>query len=331
VALKRQTEKAAGQPAIARIVQAVHFEDLDGKQFERIVFAYHARTDRWLTLEWFGQQGKDKGRDIIGVRESDMQKDGETVCILCANWRKLTVAKVTGDIDKVLKSPTKKPKKIRVVCGHDVPAGLRDKVKQYAADKGIQHCEVWSGKEFEEMIRASAESLLLRFVQGDTFPDAANDLLLFAWGAVPVDDSERLALISLAFDRPAFTTPIHQESSLPAFRKAISDTIQVLQTGIWQTRGNVVIRRLPMTSDIQDKTARQALKDTLIALVTLRSRFDSLVRSGKIEHCKCQDADCPVYMMKDNAAQELQQARDEVLSIFRRVSAKLPFDADRGI
>jgi hypothetical protein len=308
----------AVQPAMpARIVQPVHFEDLSGPQFERLVFAYHARTDRWLSLEWLGQTGKDKGRDILGVREVDGRKDGESICILCANWQKLTLTKVKSDIDKVVEPPAQKPDRIRVVCGHDIPAGLREKAKKHAESKGVYRCELWSGKEFEEFIRSHAESLLHRFVHGEPFPDLANDLLLFAWGSVPIDDDERLALISLAFDRPAFSTPINQESSLPAFRKAINDTIQVLQTGVWQTRENIVIRRLPMLSDITDGVARSALNDTLKKLVSLRGVFDSLVRSGAIEHCQCTDPDCPVYMMKDDACQELTHARERVLSAFR--------------
>ena len=302
----------------ARVVQPVHFEDFAGTQFERLVFAYHARTDRWHSLEWLGQSGKDKGRDILGVREVDGRKDGESVCILCANWQKLTLTKVNGDIDKVVKPPAQKPDRIRVVSGHDIPAGLRDKAKKHAESKGVYRCDLWSGKEFEEFIRSHAESLLLRFVQGEPFPDAANDLLLFAWGSVPIDDGERLALISLAFDRPAFSTPINQESSLPAFRKAIDDTIQVLQTGIWQTRGNLVIRRLPMLSDITDEVASTALKETLNRLVNLRTVFDSLVRSGAIEHCRCGDPNCPTYMLRDNACQELALARERVRSAFRR-------------
>jgi hypothetical protein len=315
--VKAKRTPVLSQPA--RTVQPIHFEDFTGNQFERLVFAFHARTDRWLSLEWFGQCGKDKGRDILGTRESDLTPDGETVCVLCANWQNLTAAKVIGDINKVLKSCAKQlPTSIRVVCGHDISAGIRDKVKAHATANGIYHCELWSGKEFEEMIRANAESLLARFVHGEAFPDIANDLLHFAWGAVPVNDDERLALITLAFRRPAFTTPIHMESSLPAFKKAINDTIKVLGTGIWQTRENEVIRRLPMASEVDDADARRALADALDNLVTLRTVFDNFVRCGAIKHCGCGDADCPTFMVRPDAAERLTHAREEVLNAMRR-------------
>lgn len=51
-------------PKPATYVQPVHFEDFDGVQFERLVFAYHARTESWKSLEWYGQTGSDLGRDI---------------------------------------------------------------------------------------------------------------------------------------------------------------------------------------------------------------------------------------------------------------------------
>lgn len=314
------SDTSAGKPpalAPASMVQPVHFEDFAGNQFERLVFAYHARTDRWTSLEWYGQVGKDKGRDIVGVREVDGRPDGQAVCVLCANWKKLTLAKVKKDLNKALKSLKRPPEKVRVICGHAIPSKLRDEAKLFAATKGVHDCELWSGTEFEEHIRTYAESLLHRFVHGEAFPDTAKDLLLFAWGTVPTTDDERIALIALAFNRPAFSTPIHQESSLPAFKKAIADSIQVLNTGIWQTRQGIVIRRLPMINDIVDKQKKTALKSTLKALVSLQTTFDEMLRKGQITHCNCGDKDCPTYLMRFDAARSLTAERDHVIDSFR--------------
>jgi hypothetical protein len=65
----------------ANHVQPIHFEDFDGLQFERLVFAYHGRTEKWHSLEWYGQTGSDLGRDIWGIRDQ-----GETVCVQCVNF-----------------------------------------------------------------------------------------------------------------------------------------------------------------------------------------------------------------------------------------------------
>ena len=79
-------------PKPASFVQPIHFEDFDGSHFERLVFAYHWRSEKWRSLEWYGQTGSDFGRDIWGVRKNEAT-DGESVCIQCVNRTRLTFAK----------------------------------------------------------------------------------------------------------------------------------------------------------------------------------------------------------------------------------------------
>jgi len=161
-------------PAIT--VQGIHFDDYDGTKFERLVFAYHIRTEQWLTLDWYGQTGSDLGRDIWGVRESI----GEKVCIQCANRKSVRAEKAIGDIDKILKSPHGKPDVFRFVCAASVSAKTRDSIKAHGKAKGICNCEIWSGPEFEERLRARCDSLLKRFVGGESFPDEPKELRQFA-------------------------------------------------------------------------------------------------------------------------------------------------------
>ena len=84
-------------PLPAKYVQPVHFEDFDGAQFERLVFAYHARTDKWRSLEWYGQVGSDLGRDIWGIR-GEVTGGTESVCVQCVNRGRLTFAKAEADL-----------------------------------------------------------------------------------------------------------------------------------------------------------------------------------------------------------------------------------------
>jgi hypothetical protein len=219
-------------PAVA--VLPVHFEDYGGKEFERLVFAYHIRAYRWRSIEWYGQTGSDMGRDIWGVMLNDARRD-MSVCIQCANRQTFVATKAIRDLGKVLKSKNGKPDIFRFVCASSVSAAARDKVKAYARSEGVYDCDIWSGQEFEELLRSCCESLLERFVDGVAFPDSAADLKLFSAETKPCNDHEILGLMTRAFDRPAFRTPFHGESSLPAFKQAITDTIQVLNTGIWQT------------------------------------------------------------------------------------------------
>lgn len=313
---------------LAKFVQPVHFDDFDGFQFERLVFAYHVRTDRWDSLEWYGQTGSDLGRDIWGVRDDDT-KCGESVCIQCANRKRLTFAKIESDLGKVLKSPHGTPKRFRVVASSNVSSDLRDRIKAFAGTRGITKCDVWSGAEFEEYLRHGAESLLKRFCEGEEFPDAELELRSMAQAALPLDDAETISLMARLFDRPAFYTPIHRESSLPAFKQAITDTIKALGTGIWKTREGEVIARIPSRHQLRSATLREQIRAVEIALAKLRDKYDAAVRTGAIRHCNCGDADCPTYFIELETCESLSNVRRKALSAFKEAAPefKLPEEA----
>jgi hypothetical protein len=311
-------------PGPAKYVQPIHFEDFDGSQFERLVFAYHARTEKWKSLEWYGQAGSDLGRDIWGVRKNGTNDD-ESVCIQCVNRKNLTFAKAEKDISKVLKAVNGTPHHFRIVARSNISAEMRDRVKKHVKTLGVRECDTWSGAEFEEFLRNGAESLLKRFVEGETFPDAVPELLAFAQADGPMNDSDALALMAKLFDRPAFYTPIHAESNLGDFKQAITDTIQALGTGIWKARDGQLITRIPSRQQLQDEALRKKLQAVEKALAKLRAKFDELTRSGVIRHCGCGKADCPVYFMPQEPAQELERLRGDALRLFR--SAHPAFEA----
>lgn len=219
-----------------RTVHPVHFEDFDGHQFERLVFAYLLRTDNWLSLEWYGQTGSDSGRDIWGIRERDGHPQGQKVCVQCSNQKSLPYKKVQEYLGKIINGPNGKPDAFIVVAGGWVSATLRDRTKKLCEQKQIYINEIWAGPEFEERLRAKAESLLKRFIKGEGFPGTPADLRIFAEAITPQSDDEIIGLMAGLFDRPAFYTPFHQESSIPAFKKAITDTIEAMNTGVHRLR-----------------------------------------------------------------------------------------------
>lgn len=298
-------------------VAPIHFEDFSGTNFERLVFAYLLRTDDWSELEWYGQVGSDSGRDICGNRLRDGKPQGEKVSVLCANWRRLTTTKVTDDLKKLGKSNWAAPDRCIVLCGSPVSASLRDKIKRAVTANGIGECEVWAGPEFEERLRHKAESLLKRFVDGVQFPDTPDEIRTFVGSVKPANDAEIVALMAGLFDRPAFYTPFYSESSIPAFKQAISDTIEGLGTGIHRLRDGTIIRRIPSRHDIKSKETRDAVAKIERKLVNLRAQFDTFVRRGEIKPCSCGQPDCPTFMVSANAAQELDLLRNEILDAFR--------------
>lgn len=300
------------RPAIS--VHSIHFDDLDGSEFERLVFAYHWRTSRWRSLEWYGQAGSDLGRDIWGARE-----DGETVCIQCVNRKNLTFTKIAKDIAKVLNAPNGVPDRFRVVAQSKISAEMRDKIKSHVLSLGVKECDTWSGSEFEEFLRHGSEILLKRFFGGEPFPDVPDDLKKLSESAAPMTDDEILALYARLFDRPAFYTPIHQESNLGDFKQAITDTIHALGTGIWKARDGNVIDRIPSRHQLTSAELRTKIRAVEMALSRLRAGYDEMTRTGILRHCQCNDPNCPTFFFQPyEAAHELQRLRDEVLAAFQR-------------
>jgi hypothetical protein len=300
-------------PKLAISVHPIHFDDLDGSDFERLVFAYHWRTGRWRTLEWYGQAGSDLGRDIWGVSEDD-----ETVCIQCVNRKNLTFTKIADDIAKVLRAPNGVPHRFRVVAQSKISAKMRDKIKPHVLSLGVSVCDTWSGTEFEEFLRHGSEVLLKRFFDGEPFPDAPENLKKLAESVKPTTDDEVLALYAQVFDRPAFYTPIHQESNLGDFKQAITDTIQALGTGIWKARDGNVIDRIPSRHQLKSVDLQTKMQAVEMALSRLRAEYDEMTRTGVLRHCQCNDPNCPTFFFQPyEAAHELQRLRDEVLQAFR--------------
>jgi hypothetical protein len=305
-------------PNPAKYVQPIHFEDFSGAQFERLVFAYHARSDKWRSLEWYGQAGNDLGRDIWGIRENDTH-GGESVCIQCVNRKSLVFAKAQKDVLKVLKSDHGIPQRFRIVAASDISAKMRDRIKSYVKSLGVLECDLWSGSEFEEFLRRGAEAILKRFVEGEVFPDSPEELMNLGEKVDPVTDDQALALFARVFDRAAFYTPLTIESNLGDFKQAITDTIQALGTGIWKARDGHLIDRIPSRHQLKSEALRQKLQSVEIALARLRGKFDEMTRSGVVKHCSCNDPKCTAYFMPHLAADELEILRSRALEIFRDV------------
>ena len=296
-------------------VRRVHFEDFGGAEFERLVFAYHVRAG-WSDLAWYGQTGSDQGRDIVGTEPLDGAPPRHTV-IQCVNRSVLAQAKAEQDMSKAVAAPTGRPDAFRFVCRSSVSAERRDAVTAAAHRLGVHHVTVWSGAEFEENLRLRGEDLLRRFCAGEAFPDGEGELRRFVDDFPGMTDREALHLMAAVFDRPAFTTPIHEESSLPAFLQAIEDTIRALNTGVWHTREGAEIRRIPSLHHLRDARTRAGVAKAVQHVDELRRVFVARRRDGSIKPCGCGQESCPVFMVQPRAAVELDRARTRALDAFR--------------
>lgn len=293
-----------------KTVSRIHFEDRSGTEFERLSFAYLTKIKQWESIDWYGQSGKDGGRDIWGVCA------GESYCYQCANYANLTVKKGKEDINK-LKNNKKIPDNFILICGGKVSATTKDLILDYAKKTGIKKNAIWSGVEFEEKLRKEATDLIQRFVQGIEFPDSSIDLINFAKSTNDLTDKQIIELLSECFDRPAFTTRFWSESNIPDFEKAIKDTIEVLNTGVHRLRDGTEIRRIPSRHRVSDKDVKSKLSEITKLVVNLRDSFIELKRKKEIRPCECGEVDCSVYILSDKACEIMDNSRNEVLDKFR--------------
>lgn len=295
--------------AFTSTVHPFDFSRVSGHDFERLVFAFLLRRWSWRSLDWFGQTGDDGGRDIVGERDDD-RGERERVVVACANWQAMTVTKAVEDVEKLCKP--ERPHAVIVVAGGAMSAASKTKVRDFAKTLGVYDTEVWSGSEFEELLRFHAESVAARFFQGASLPDEPSALRDFVRVVAP-DEPEALRLVARAFDRPAFYTPFRQESSIPASRRALSDTVEALNTGIYRSRDGTEIRRLPSRHDFASTATRDALEALTRNVVDLRTAFDDFLRSGAVTPCACTVPDCPVFMATSGAVDELNELRAAIL------------------
>jgi hypothetical protein len=310
----------------ASAVRKIHFEDFGGPEFERLVFAYHVRA-AWTDVAWYGQTGSDQGRDIIGTELRDGEPPRRTV-IQCVNRNAITQKKAEDDMVAAVAASTGAPDAFKFVVRGTVSATRRDAISEAARRIGIDNVTVWSGAEFEENLRLRGEDLLRRFFAGEAFPDKADEIRRFVDEFVTLTDNDMLTIMAAVFDRPAFRTPFHEESSLPAFQQAIEDTIAALNTGVWRTREGSEIRRIPSLHHLRDPHAKAEVVRAVQLVDSLRRQFVSGLRDGKIKHCACGQADCPVFYFQPGVATGLDHIRTRVLDAFR--SAHAPFDVRVG-
>ncbi len=305
-------------------VKPIHFEDYDGLEFERLVFAYLLRAG-WRDVAWYGQTGSDLGRDIIATELFDDVPDRRTV-VQCVNRKVLTLEKAKRDMTRAAAADAGALDAFLLVCRAKVSAEQRDKVARVGKNLGISHVTIWSGVEFEEHLRLHGEFLLRRFVDGEIFPDDGTGLLAFVNEFAELSDQEALALLRLPFDRPAFRTPFHAETRLFDFQDAISNTISALNTGVWKTRDGVTIRRLPSIQHISAPKTREALQRIVRDLDRLRRLFRLRMEDGSIQHCDCNDPSCGMFKLGEGVAEELDAVRNQMLDRARQIIPN--FDVD---
>lgn len=134
-----------------------------------------------------------------------------------------------------------------------------------------------------------------------------------------ISASEALPVLARLFDRPAFTTPFKEESDLPDFKQALTDTIEALNTGVRRLRDGTVLEPVPTRHDVDDPRVRDVLGAIESKIRKLRAEFDGFHTTGEVRPCGCGKPDCPVFMIDPAAAQAMDALRTEILDAYRSV------------
>lgn len=142
-------------------------------------------------------------------------------------------------------------------------------------------------------------------------------------GAIPTqtaqDEDTALQRLVRCFDRPALYTPFFQETSLADFRKAITDTIEALNTGIRRLRDGTFIERVMQRHDFADPDVRHRLDQIEKMVVNIRTQYVAFHHDGQIQ-CKLPPGSpFQEYLVQQSACRTMDELRASVLDAVRRL------------
>lgn len=136
------------------------------------------------------------------------------------------------------------------------------------------------------------------------------------------DDEQIIEDLIKCFDRPAFVTPFMMESNLPNFEKAIEDTIQAVNTGIYCLRDGTEITRIKPRFSISDRKSKEILGEIVNNLIVLKMKYHEFLTTGDIKRCDCGRLDCGVHLISPKACFEMDKIRKQILLQLKTLSPK---------
>lgn len=140
--------------------------------------------------------------------------------------------------------------------------------------------------------------------------------------AIIPDDEQIIEDLIKCFDRPAFVTPFMMESNLPSFEKAIEDTIQAVNTGIYCLRDGTEIARIKPRFSVSDRKSKEMLGEIVNNLIVLKMKYHKFLMYGDIKRCDCGSPDCGVHLISQTACFEMDKIRKQILLQLKNLSPK---------
>lgn len=112
------------------------------------------------------------------------------------------------------------------------------------------------------------------------------------------------------------------ENNFGDFRKAIDDTIEAFNTGVYRLRDGTLIEKIYPKSMITNTEIRYKIDDIVRDLIRLRATYNRLEREGDIERCRCGDDECPVSLWSREACDKMDDGRRKILKSFKEIYPK---------
>ena len=110
------------------------------------------------------------------------------------------------------------------------------------------------------------------------------------------------------------------ESNLPNFEKAIEDTIQAINTGIYCLRDGTEIARIRPRFSISDQKSKEIWREIADNLIKLRATYQKFLNTGDILRYGSGQDDCGVHRISQTACYKMDKIRKEILNKLNRVS-----------
>ena len=142
-----------------RTINRLHFEDLDWRRFENLVYEIEYRENSWKNLDPIGLTGNDGGVDILGK-----DKNGYTWYIQCKNHKTFTKSDAKTIIEKIVDKHMISRKSILLIaiacCASSDTLMFID---SYSKEKGFLEYHVLTDIQMEAMLYGNYKDLLSKY------------------------------------------------------------------------------------------------------------------------------------------------------------------------
>lgn len=142
-----------------RTICNLHFEDLDWRRFEQLVYEILYREKEWRNLDPIGLKGNDGGVDILGI-----DKEGSTWYIQCKNHKTFAKSDVKDIIDEIVANyMIAEDSVLFIVVACEVRSETLRYINSYSKEKGFKESVVWTGIRIQTMLYDDYKDLLSRY------------------------------------------------------------------------------------------------------------------------------------------------------------------------